>query len=687
MPDTKPLISIFMSTYNHGTFIEEAIRGCMEQNTEYPFELIICDDFSTDGTREKATAWAKKHANIVLSFQDHNTKGIRNMMQGLSLARGKYLAICEGDDYWTDPEKLQTQVSFLELNPEFSVSCHRVRLLYSGDIPQPEQPQFIYKDCTADEDRIKNGIFYADEVVDNYYMHTSSMVFRWKFRNGLPKKFRSRMLLDHFLLLLHAADGKIKYFDKDMSIWRRHASGYSWAQLHDKGLFFQREGDDWITCYREIDAFFHKRFHLQIRERLLLALRSLVNHYLASGQTGQLRELICKNWDIIKTVLENEPLLEAVRMVLPQDRDFVPPWTSEKKIAEQSGVSMPLQPVLGLDSIVVPKGNVMERWIGGREWTSFGNAEAAIMSWLSWKGINCLWVPIGCPPALEKIFFELQILRKYYLVDDRLNTSPDFLNLAKAGEGVMTMSWFGRPVARSLRMGLAARPDLHWLENRTYALSACETEAEAVVYSPMATLGTPDGGIIIGEGVSRMPHGERSGLETLNEGFALSLATFETGETDLRRIRTFEEKFLLPGGTASRISLELLKRLPYTEICRVRQHNWKTLYGKLAKWAFWKLKKTSFAPFCFPVAVPDGLLASALVSQFVRAGIEAQRWHFDSFTEMTQICYAQKLKESLVLLPCGQNLTESNLRHIAETAAALLSGKNVLLTRSERSFK
>lgn len=686
MPETKPLISIFMATYNHSAFIDEAIRGCMEQKTEYPFELIICDDFSTDGTREKATAWAEKHSNIILSFQDHNTNGIRNMTQGLSLARGKYLAICEGDDYWTDPEKLQTQVSFLESNPEFSVSCHRVRLLYSGDIPQPEKPQFIYKDCSADEDRIKNGIFYADEVVDNYYMHTSSIVFRWKFRNGLPRKFRSWMLLDHFLLLLHAADGKIKYFDKDMSVWRRHVSGYSWAQLHDKGLFFQREGDDWITCYREIDAFFHKRFHLQIRERLLLALRALADHYLASGQTEQLRTLIHNNWDIVQqAVLANEPLFESVRTVLPRDRDFVPPWTSEKKKIEHSGVAMPLRPVLGLDSIAVPKGNVLERWTGGREWTSFGNAEAAVMSWLTWKGINCLWVPVGCPSELERIFFELQILRKYYPIDDLLHTSPDFLHLAKAGEGVMTISWFGRPLARNLREALAARPDLHWLENRTFALSASETKAEAVVYSPMTTLGTPDGGIIVGEGVSKMPHGERANFENLQESLALSFTAFETGETDVRRARAFEEKFLLPGGTASRMSLELLKRQPYTEICRARQRNWQTLYEKLAPWALWKLKKPGFAPFCFPVTVPDGLLASALVSQFVQGGVEARR--FDSFSKGTAICYAQRLLKNLILLPCGHNLTESNLRSITETAVELLSGNNILLTRSERSFE
>ena len=206
-----------------------------------------------------------------------------------------------------------------------------------------------------------------------------------------------------------------------------------------------------------------------------------------------------------------------------------------------------------------------------------------------------------------------------------------------------------------------------------------------MVYSPMTTLGTPDGGIIVGEGVSKMPHGERGGLEKLQEGLELSFAAFETGETDVRRARAFEEKFLLPGGTASRMSLELLKRQPYTEICRARQHNWQTLYEKLAPWALWKLKKPGFAPFCFPVTVPDGLLASALVSQFVQGGVEARR--FDSFSKGTEICYAQRLLKNLILLPCGHNLTESNLRFIAETAMELLNGKNILFTRSERSFE
>lgn len=685
MSDTKPLVSIFMTTYNHAAFIEEAIRGCLEQKTEYPFELIICDDFSTDGTREIARSWAEKHSNIVLSFQEHNTSGIRNMMDGLSRARGKYLAICEGDDYWSDSEKLQTQVSFLENNPEFSVSCHRVRLLYSGDVPQPEKPQYIYKDCKGDEDRIKNGIFYADEVVDNYYMHTSSMVFRWKFRDGLPRKFRVRMLLDHFLLLLHAADGKIKYFDKDMSVWRRHASGYSWAQLHDKGLFFQREGEDWMKCYREIDAFFHNRFHLQIRERLLLAMRSLAEHYLASGQTRELQSLLHKNWDLIqKPILENESLYEAVKTVLPQDRDFVPPWTSEKKIARHSEISLTFQPAFGLDAIAIPKNNVLDRWVGDKEWTSFGNAEAAIMSWLSWKGINCLWVPVCAPPALEQIFFELQILRKYYPVDEHLNPSPDFINHVKDGEGVMTISWFGHPIAAKLARALAGRPDLHWLENRSQALSASPSSAEAVVYSPMRSLGTPDGGIIIGEGVSKMPRGERAAPEILNEGFALSLESYEANSLDIRRARAFEKKFLLPGGKASRFSLELARRQPYTEICRARQSNWKILFEKLSKWALWKLPKPDFAPLCFPVLAPDGILASSLVSQFTRMGIEARRFEPKSAMQPSHI---QNIQANIILLPCGQNIDEAGLRQIAETAEALLNGENTLFTRSERSLE
>lgn len=121
-----PLVSICSITYNHAPYIRECLDGFLMQKTDFPFEIIINDDCSTDGTTEIIKEYAKKYPDLIHPiFHDENQyqNGIRCMFQKFVFpkARGKYIAVCEGDDYWTDPLKLQKQVDILEKNPHLSV--------------------------------------------------------------------------------------------------------------------------------------------------------------------------------------------------------------------------------------------------------------------------------------------------------------------------------------------------------------------------------------------------------------------------------------------------------------------------------------------------------------------------------------------------------------------------------------
>lgn len=118
---SPPLASICCITYNHASYIQEAIDSFLMQKTTFPFEILVHDDASTDGTTEILLGYAKKYPDIIkpiIQTKNQYTKcGLINPRFVFPKAKGKYIALCEGDDYWTDPSKLQKQVSFLENNP------------------------------------------------------------------------------------------------------------------------------------------------------------------------------------------------------------------------------------------------------------------------------------------------------------------------------------------------------------------------------------------------------------------------------------------------------------------------------------------------------------------------------------------------------------------------------------------
>ncbi len=114
---TEPLVSVKMITYNHAPFIAQAIEGVLQQKTNFPFELVIGEDCSTDGTREIVHEYQTKYPGIIRVITSDKNVGMKtNGLRTLKACRGKYIAFCEGDDYWQSPHKLQKQVDYLEDN-------------------------------------------------------------------------------------------------------------------------------------------------------------------------------------------------------------------------------------------------------------------------------------------------------------------------------------------------------------------------------------------------------------------------------------------------------------------------------------------------------------------------------------------------------------------------------------------
>lgn len=129
-----PLLTIVTITYNHEQHIRQCIKGVLTQKTSFPVEYIIAEDCSTDGTKAICEEYATKYPGIIrLISSDHNVGAVENEQRAFLAARGTYIATCEGDDYWTDPLKLQKQVDFLESHPDYSVCFHRFKRFHACD--------------------------------------------------------------------------------------------------------------------------------------------------------------------------------------------------------------------------------------------------------------------------------------------------------------------------------------------------------------------------------------------------------------------------------------------------------------------------------------------------------------------------------------------------------------------------
>ncbi|MCV9926870.1 glycosyltransferase [Flavobacterium sp. LS1R49] len=216
-------VSVVMITYNHSPYIKQAIESILSQVTDFDFELIISNDNSTDNTDAiiKETLANNPNGHKAKYFNNETNLGMMpNSISALNKATGKYIALCEGDDYWCDDQKLSLQVEFLESNPDFSICFHNVYLLSDTELKEDNRKKKI-PEVTTIKDLAKNN-----------YIHTPSVVYRNNLFKELPKYFSETPVGDYFLHMLNAQFGKIKYMDKIMSVYRVHNTSY-WSSKKD----------------------------------------------------------------------------------------------------------------------------------------------------------------------------------------------------------------------------------------------------------------------------------------------------------------------------------------------------------------------------------------------------------------------------------------------------------------------
>lgn len=221
-------VSVLITTYNQEAFIAQALESVLAQSVDFPYEILIGEDASTDRTREIVEQFATKYPDTIRVLladptiaERDRARGIggkTNFMMGFAACRGEYIALLDGDDYWTDPYKLQKQLDFLSRHPECNGCFHDVMVCYEdGSAP-------AHRMCGPDQKEIST----VEDLLKGNFISTCSVVFRKMF-GELPAWFYDMPTGDWPLHVLSAEYGKLGYINQVMATYRLHRKGF-WSQ-------------------------------------------------------------------------------------------------------------------------------------------------------------------------------------------------------------------------------------------------------------------------------------------------------------------------------------------------------------------------------------------------------------------------------------------------------------------------
>lgn len=213
------VVSVVMITYGHENYISEAINGVLSQECNFEFELILSNDASPDNSDFVINKCLSSHpkAHLVKYFShDTNLGMMGNSLFAMNRAKGKYIAFCEGDDYWTDNRKLQLQVDFMESHSDYSMIFHKVIISQIND-----EDTFSYPIPPCDT-------LYLSDIIRTHYIPTCSLLYRSSyFPKGYPEWLINSISGDIPLEILLSSRGKTKYIDISMACYRRNLGGIS----------------------------------------------------------------------------------------------------------------------------------------------------------------------------------------------------------------------------------------------------------------------------------------------------------------------------------------------------------------------------------------------------------------------------------------------------------------------------
>lgn len=268
----QPLVSVICLVFNHGKYLRQCLDGFVCQKTSFPFEIIIHDDASTDNSQEIIKEYVAKYPNLfvpILQTENQYSKGVRIGFTFMyPKARGKYIAECEGDDYWTDPLKLQKQVDAMEIHPECTICFHRVQTVdVSGHKCGEMMPKHLFHEgCLSLGDYTFSEFSFAQ-----WTFQTSCFFFKKSLLKGykclMEKDFKCFPFGDMPLVLYCLMNGKGYFIDSRSSCYRVMSGGYN-SMLQADQKKARAEYLKLQSALQTFDDLTQRKYHQDVNNKL-----------------------------------------------------------------------------------------------------------------------------------------------------------------------------------------------------------------------------------------------------------------------------------------------------------------------------------------------------------------------------------------------------------------------------------
>lgn len=265
-------VSIAIITYNQEKFIAKALDSILMQQVNFDYEIVIGEDCSTDNTRDIVVNYQNHYPDkIRLLLPETNLGMLQNFVQTLTACQGEYIALLEGDDYWTSPDKLQKQVNFLDKHPDYAICFHNITIVHENWKLEIGNYCPLYK----------KEIFTLEDLLLDNFISTCSTMFRRGLFSEFPDWFFTLNQGDWPLHIFNAQHGKIGYINEVMGVYRVHQGGV-WSKQSEIWQIQQT-----IKCLKHINEYLSFKYQKIIKNAISYQYYRLVRLYMYDGDMTQ----------------------------------------------------------------------------------------------------------------------------------------------------------------------------------------------------------------------------------------------------------------------------------------------------------------------------------------------------------------------------------------------------------------